>query len=112
MGEVKREKPGSSHALRPRIGGEAGDAPGMADGCADGVRYGPGREFGHKVEAGFDFAGCEREERIAVEAGMGGRDRARDAGMGKVRDAAGFRLPQPGIGRDAADDGVTERIFR
>ena len=79
---------------------------------ADGVRYGLGREFGHKVEAGFDFAGCEREERIAVEAGMGGRDRPRDAGMGKVRDAAGFQLPQPGIGRDAADDGVTNKKFR
>ena len=78
----------------------------MADGCADGVRYGSGRELGHKVEAGIDFAGCEREERVAVEAGMGGRDRPRDAGVGEVRDAAGFGLPQPGIGRDAADDGV------
>ena len=84
----------------------------MADGLADGVGDSLSREFGDKVEAGFDISGCEREERVAVEACMGGRDRARDAGMGEVGDAAGFRLPQPGIGRDAAYDGVTERIFR
>ena len=58
----------------------------MANRVADGVRHGLGREFGDRVEAGFDLSGCEREEGVVVEARMGGRDRSRDAGMGEVGD--------------------------
>ena len=83
----------------------------MADGLADGIRDSPGREFCDEVEAGLNLPGCEGEERVAVEAGMGGRDRPRDARMGEVRDPAGFGFSQPGIGRDAADDGVRNKKF-
>src|SRR5436309_1330748 len=87
-------------------GGQVREGRGGADGAADRACDRVGRGHAEAGEVGADVAQREREEGVAVERGVGRRERAREAEHSERGERGG---PGPGDAVDLADAGSGAR---
>jgi hypothetical protein len=96
--------------LQVARGGQGGERRGGADAARDGVGDGIGGGEPEARDVGGSVAHGEGEDGVAVEGGVGGRQRAGEAQHGERGDLRGVRPGETRGGRHHADRGVLRGV--
>ena len=106
--------PSLSARTRSRSARDAGRAGGLGRRAHDRVRHHFRGQGADQADVGLarPRAGGQREDRVAVGRRVDGRDRAREAVVGHLRDLEGLDLGEHGVGGDDADRRVLARTRR